>query len=324
MTNDIVKGSGAGGLEMTKARLEEVRTFVGIALAGGYAPKGMTPETGICAILYGHELGLNPLQALQQVSVINGRPSIFGDAPLALVLKSGLMKGSPVETFEGDGEDFAAICKVTRVGSEPAIKRFSVKMAKKANLWGKTGPWTQYPSRMLQVRARAMALRDQFADVLSGISIGEEARDIPVQGGRSDVMELPATQVISAPSSSPEPSIVNGDPPGFDLSAKADEGRPADAPEFSNEPPWGKDDEGDPTRDDRDDRKLQEQEREEAPAPQEEVGERADLQGEVHDLIISLAKAGLEVGKYRDLPLDQMDADALQKTTAELRGMLAG
>tara|TARA_R110002020_G_scaffold37892_1_gene114463 strand:- start:30 stop:494 length:465 start_codon:yes stop_codon:yes gene_type:complete len=82
-------------------------------------------------------------------------------------------------------------------------------MAKKAKLWGKPGPWTQYPARMLQVRARAMALRDQFADVLSGIHIGEEVRDIPNGNGngngkKSKTVALPAAEVIAAPE--PEPA----------------------------------------------------------------------------------------------------------------------
>ncbi len=49
--------------------------------------------------------------------------------------------------------------------------------AKKAGLWGKAGPWSQYPKRMLQMRARSFALRDKFADALSGLIMAEEAQD---------------------------------------------------------------------------------------------------------------------------------------------------
>ena len=51
--------------------------------------------------------------------------------------------------------------------------------AKRAGLLGKKGPWTEYPQRMLQMRARSWALRDGFADVLKGLSVREEAQDIP-------------------------------------------------------------------------------------------------------------------------------------------------
>jgi hypothetical protein len=45
--------------------------------------------------------------------------------------------------------------------------------AKLARLWGKSGPWQQYPKRMLQMRAR-VAFRDLFADALGGHYIAEE------------------------------------------------------------------------------------------------------------------------------------------------------
>ena len=188
-----------GGFAITEAKMDALTRFTALTIKGGFAPKGTTVESGVCGIIFGMELGLNPMQSLQQVAVINGRPSLFGDGPLALCLKSGLMEGSPQESVEGSGDELAAICTVKRVNSAPATKRFSVGMAKKANLWGKTGPWTQYPSRMLQVRARALALRDQFADVLSGIHIGEEARDIPNGNGRTKTVELPVAEVIAAP-----------------------------------------------------------------------------------------------------------------------------
>jgi hypothetical protein len=58
-------------------------------------------------------------------------------------------------------------------------RSFSVADAKKASLWGKAGPWSNYPKRMLQMRARSWALRDAFPDVLRGIGIKEEQHDIP-------------------------------------------------------------------------------------------------------------------------------------------------
>ncbi len=53
------------------------------------------------------------------------------------------------------------------------------KDAKRAGLWGKGGPWTAYPKRMLQMRARGFALRDAFPDVLKGMISVEEAQDYP-------------------------------------------------------------------------------------------------------------------------------------------------
>jgi hypothetical protein len=137
------------------------------------------PENILLAIQWGKELGLAPLQAIQNLAVINGKPSVYGDALIALV------RGSPVcddviEAFEGDGDDFAAICEARRKGKAPVRSRFSVGDAKAAGLWGKQGPWKQYPRRMLQMRARGFALRDAFPDVLRGVITREEAEDYPV------------------------------------------------------------------------------------------------------------------------------------------------
>jgi hypothetical protein len=51
--------------------------------------------------------------------------------------------------------------------------------AKAAKLWGKSGPWTDYPRRMLKFRARGFVLRDVFGDVLKGLRTAEEVRDYP-------------------------------------------------------------------------------------------------------------------------------------------------
>jgi hypothetical protein len=51
--------------------------------------------------------------------------------------------------------------------------------AKAAKLWGKAGPWTDYPKRMMKFRARGFLLRDQFGDILKGLRTAEEARDMP-------------------------------------------------------------------------------------------------------------------------------------------------
>ena len=73
-----------------------------------------------------------------------------------------------------------ATCTAKRRGYEkPTVVRFSVADAKKAGLWGKSGPWSQYSKRMLQLRARGFALRDAFPDVLKGLVTAEEAQDYP-------------------------------------------------------------------------------------------------------------------------------------------------
>lgn len=152
-----------------------------MVIAGGWAPKDMrSAETVAIAIMQGMEIGLKPMQALQSIAVINGRPSIFGDAAIGLVQSSGVCEYIK-EWSDGEGDQMVAFCEAKRLNSPSVVtQRFSVEDAKLAGLWGKAGPWKQYPRRMLQMRARSFALRDAFADVLKGLSVAEEMQDVPI------------------------------------------------------------------------------------------------------------------------------------------------
>ena len=146
-----------------------------------FAPKDFKgkPEACMLAGQHGAELGLGPMQSLQCIAVVNGRPTVWGDAALALVQSSSVCE-FVAEHAEGDGDAMVATCEAKRRGyPKSTVVRFSVADAKKAGLWGKTGPWTQYPKRMLQLRARGFALRDAFPDALKGLVTAEEAQDYP-------------------------------------------------------------------------------------------------------------------------------------------------
>jgi hypothetical protein len=171
----------ASGLALQS--FDDAFRFAKMVAASEFAPKDFKgkPESCLLAIQHGSEVGLSPMQSLQSIAVINGRPSIWGDAALALV------QACPVceyvrEYLEGEGDNLTAVCEAKRQGyPAPTTVRFSVADAKKAGLWGKSGPWTQYPSRMLQLRARGFALRNAFADALRGLVTAEEAQDYPTQ-----------------------------------------------------------------------------------------------------------------------------------------------
>ena len=163
------------------ATMADAMKFGEMVANSDFAPKDFRgkPASCVLAIQAGAEIGLSPMQALQSIAVVNGRPSIFGDAALAVV------KASPVceyvtEAVDGDGEQMVATCTAKRRGyPTPTVVRFTVADAKKAGWWGKSGPWTQYPKRMLQMRARGFALRDAFPDALRGMVTAEEAQDYP-------------------------------------------------------------------------------------------------------------------------------------------------
>lgn len=178
--NAIVK---AGGNALEPRTFEEAMRFSQMLAKSTMVPKDFQnrPENVLVAVQWGRELGLGPLQALQNIAVINGRPSVWGDAMLALVRGSGLCEYIR-ETVEGEGDAMLATCRTKRRDDpHEVVSTFSAADAKAAGLWGKQGPWQQYRSRMLKLRARGFALRDAYPDVLRGVISAEEARDMPAE-----------------------------------------------------------------------------------------------------------------------------------------------
>ena len=140
------------------------------------------PHNIFVAVQYG--MGLPPMQALQGIAVINGRPAMWGDAVLAVVMSHPSYEWH-TEVIEGEGETRAGVFTIKRRGQEAHIARFTVADARKAGFWGKSGPWTQHADRMLKLRARGFALRDKFPDALKGIISREEAEDYPTTETRA-------------------------------------------------------------------------------------------------------------------------------------------
>lgn len=185
---------------MVPSTLAEAMEYAKLIANSEMVPKDYQGKPGnvLVAVQMGGEVGLKPLQALQNIAVINGRPCIWGDAALALV-KADSECEDIIEELDGSGDQMVARCTAKRTGRKDVVKTFSVEDAKRAKLWGKTGqngqptPWVTYPQRMLQMRARSWALRDQFPDVLKGLSIAEEAADIP------PTKEMGTAEVVADP-----------------------------------------------------------------------------------------------------------------------------
>lgn len=182
---------------------DEIRAMAEYIARSNLCPKEFRgrPADVAVAIMHGLELGLKPLQALRNIAVINGRPTVWGDAALALVLASPACEYVK-EEVRGEGEAMEAACRIKRRGHPEVIRTFSVADAKRAGLWGKPGPWREYPQRMLQMRARSWALRDAFPDLLSGLYLAEEAMDIPTD---TEAVQAVAVEPVVEPEPEPEP-----------------------------------------------------------------------------------------------------------------------
>ena len=205
----------ANGRGLALRSMEDMWRFAKAVQESGLAPSSFQrPEQILIAIQTGAELGMPPMRSLQSFCVINGQARLWGDASLALVRQSGLMEYIK-EWLEGnkdnDGkiildDETIAYCETKRKGDpEPKITYFSVEDAKQAGLWGKKSssgkpmPWSQYPKRMLQLRARSFNLRDNFPDAFGGASIAEDfmGAEIPEPSHEADTPKRAERKVVA-------------------------------------------------------------------------------------------------------------------------------
>lgn len=174
-----------GNFSLVPTSLHEAMEYAKMMASSTIIPKSFQgkPSDIVVAVQMGMEIGLKPLQSLLNIAVVNGKPALYGDALIALVQAHPMFEN--IEEYY-DEKLKAAVCKVKRKNQSEHVVTYSEDDAKQAGLWGKVSsngtpsPWKLYPKRMLQMRARGFALRDKFADSLSGIISIEEAQDYPV------------------------------------------------------------------------------------------------------------------------------------------------
>ena len=127
------------------------------------------PEDAAVAIQWGMEIGLQPLQSLQNIAVINGTPTLWGDALVALVKQSGQCEY--INTIWDEGS-LTATVKTQRKKEPEETRTYSMADAQQAGLADRQ-TYRQHGKRMIQTRARSFLLRDVYADVLKGFQVRE-------------------------------------------------------------------------------------------------------------------------------------------------------
>jgi hypothetical protein len=188
------------------------------------------PDNVMVAVQAGMSLGLSALASLQSFAVINGKPTLYGDAPIAMVLahpsllsitetKTGTLKGLDLEWTVTIERQLQSGRKRTNTST------FSVEDAKRAGLWGKAGPWTNYPERMLFNRCRAFCVRDAFADVLTGIALAADDTEERVVDVVATVRDTPPPETSVDGTESLAPAV-----PASERAAQAFPAREATVP----------------------------------------------------------------------------------------------
>jgi len=179
-----------GNISSSLLSVENFEHYMSVATQlskSSLVPKGMMgkPADILLAMEMGLQLGIPMTQAIQDIAVINGKPTMYGDGLLAAV-----QGHRDYEYIRETSDDKSATCVLKRRGHDECSVTFTQEDAKKAGLWGKPGPWSQYPKRMMQMRARGFCIRDTFADALRGIKTEDEVSDYQVIDARPKGHEL--------------------------------------------------------------------------------------------------------------------------------------
>ena len=166
------------------------------------------PENVLVALEQGRALGIAPIQAMNQINVIKGKPALSADLIAALVRRAG-------HRLRVEGDDTYAQATVIRADDPDYIPkpiRWDMERAKRAGLLGNPS-WQKYPAAMLRARAISEAARAWANDALYGfIYTPEELDNSWVPDSDPDTGEpAQATQQQeqAPPQPAPQPQLLN-------------------------------------------------------------------------------------------------------------------
>lgn len=203
MSNEIIPTNHqVDTIENYTKGLQEKLNFAQLMLNTKMVPAHFkSPADILAAILYGQELGFSPMQSLQSVTVIQGKPALDAYSLKAKILQAG----GVIKTIKWDNQ----ICELKGIrGDWEEVVNYTIEDARIAGLAGKDN-WKRMPKEMLYARAVSKLGRNQWADVLKGFYTKEEMQDVE-SGSSGNVSNLiiPTSQPVIVVDNSKEKEDV--------------------------------------------------------------------------------------------------------------------
>lgn len=186
---------------MTLGSLEDQFAFAQRLITEGMISSTFkTPQQVVLGLQYAKSIKLEPMIALKMMYVVKGRPCLYGEGPLALCQKDGAV-ASIREFFINEKFEeicmanknlrdpvFGAVTMIARKG-DPAVQEdyFTLDDMERGQLnfdkYGKKDVWIKFERNMLRYKARSLALKTKFADLIAGIAIAEHDYHTLVEDG---------------------------------------------------------------------------------------------------------------------------------------------
>lgn len=177
MSNGIVKKEETGVVPADE--WHSMRDQANTLIRSGFLPKAIdTPEKAIAVMLAGREIGIQPMRAIRELHVIDGKVGMSAKLMMALVYER-----IPGATFKiAESSDTACTVVAGRPGDDkPATFTFTLDDAKRAGLLEKD-VWKKWTRDMLRNRAVSEACRAVFPDATGGSYTHEELETIVTTG----------------------------------------------------------------------------------------------------------------------------------------------
>ena len=178
------------------AEWQVIREQASVLLSSGFLPASIkSPEAAMAIILTGRELGIGPMAALNNINIIQGKPTLSPQLMLAMANGTG-----QVEDVKIDAGTDGAIVTVKRRGRSPYTTTFGPKEAKAMGLDGKDN-YKKQAATMYQWRAVAANLRITFPDVIMGMYTPDEmGATVTSDGEIVEGFNLPPLKVVESAS----------------------------------------------------------------------------------------------------------------------------
>lgn len=175
----------------TFAYLTQMADYFARFVKTDFVPDKLKSKEAIgAAIFYGAEVGLSPMQAMQDIYIVNGRPSLSAQAMLALVGAKGDVAWRWIQ-LDDKGAKLAMRLKD---GTAEVTVSFTLADAQRAGLAGKD-VWKKYPEDMCASRCVSRAVRRVCPHHLKAIRYTPEEGDF---GGTLVEVQLPPIQALPA------------------------------------------------------------------------------------------------------------------------------